>query len=242
MELRRNRILKIMLALLAALALAAPAHSQPVSWDFTFGAIYPAEMAGGVYGSAWLAANLDRHGVWQWDVAVGVGFHRRHYRDLAFVANLFIEGEGMRPVAEITFNRTMLPLMAGPVLKLSLLEINLPNLPGLGWAAKTGVDKVTSLKDTGLLLRPFVSHTILWSRESNSTAAASEKRKYRGWGGGGEIGIYFTTDDGITSTLSVLYHHVRVDRKQGSKAAALPDNRQVNLNGVAFLLTMGFGM
>lgn len=240
MELRRNRIFRIMLAWLAPLALAVPAHSQPVSWDFTFGAIYPAEMAGGVYGSAWLGTSLDRAGVWKWDLAAGAAVHRRSFRDLAFVKGN--EAAGARPAAEIDFTRTMLPLMAGPVLKLSLLEMNLPNLPGLGWAAKTGVDKVTSLKDTGLLLRPFVSHTILWSRESNGNGTASEKRRYRDWGWGGEIGIYFTTDDGTTSTLSVLYHHVSVDRKQGSEAAGLPDNRQVNLNGVAFLLTMGFGM
>lgn len=240
MKLHRNHILKVMLTWLAPLALAAPAHSQLVSWDFTFGAIYPAEMAGGVCGGAWLGTSLDRAGVWKWDFAAGAAVHRRSFRDLAFVIGE--ETAAARPVADIAFTRTMLPLMAGPVLKLSLLEMNLPNLPGLGWAAKTGVDKVTSLKDTGLLLRPFISHTMLWSRESNRTTAASERRKYRGWGGGGEIGIYFTTDDGITSTLSVLYHHVSVDRQQGSAAAGLPDNLQVHLNGVAFLLTMGFGL
>ncbi|MDZ7268902.1 MAG: hypothetical protein ONB48_14305 [candidate division KSB1 bacterium] len=240
MRIRSHNILKILPALLTPLALAAPAHSQSVNWDFTFGAIYPAHMAGGVYGGAWLGTSIDRTGVWQWDFAVGAGVHRRHYRDLAFVAGEAVTG--VRPTAEIDFTRTMLPLMAGPVLKLSLLEMNLPNLPGLGWAAKTGMDKVTSLEDTGLLLRPVVCHTILWSREANANGTPSERRQYRAWGWGAEAGVYFTTDDGITSTLSLLYHDVRVTRKQGSVVTGLPQNRRVDLNGVAFLLTMGFGM
>jgi hypothetical protein len=172
------------------------------------------------------------------DFSAGAGFHRRNYHDLTYVVGL--SNADSRPVADIDFTRTMLPMMFGPTIKISLLEMNLPNLPGIGWTAKTGVDKVTSLKDTGLLLRPYASYTMLWSDETNSTLGVSEERKYQDWGWGGEIGIYFTTDDGITSIISVLYNHASVERTKGVDESGLPNNREVKLNGVGFLLTMGF--
>lgn len=239
---QKGRVILLASFVVFSLCCRHPAHAQEpfVSFDFTLGALYPAESAGGFYFGAALHKPFAQGGAWKWELDVNGGVTRRNYRELAAVASDSVAATpNLVPAAEIDFSRTLVPVAAGFTLKLSFAELNLPNFPVIGWLSRASVIGVSGLKDAGLLLRPKAMYTFLWSEENFS--GSGDERRYEGWGWGGEIGMYLSTDNDVASTLSVLYQNTTVDRKKGRDLPLLPAAQEVKLNGLGFLFSLGLG-
>ncbi len=225
---------------------SAPAHAQEpfASFDFSFGAIYPAESAGGMYFGGALLTPFAQSGAWKWELGVSGGVSHRNYRQLAAVGSDSMPADpNLIPAAEIEFVRTLVPLSAALTLKLSFVELNLPNFPVIGWLSRTSVISVSGLKDVGILFRPKAIYTFLWSDEkfSNATTSVSDERRYEGWGWGGEFGMYISTDSDLTSTLSMIYQNATVARAEGNNLPLVPTAHEVKLDGFGFMFSLGFG-
>lgn len=221
------------------------AQAQSVMLDFKFGAFYPAELPGGLYPNFALHKTLDSDGVLKWDVGVGAGYYRRSYRDLVYVASA---SPNTVSAEQIDFTRKMTPLQIKLTMKISLVELNLPSFPGLGGIARKGMSKATDLKDLGFLIRPYAARFKLKSREANAASQQSVERIYENWGWGAEVGLYISTVQNVTTTISVLYNRARaelvqreVTEPQRVEFVGLPDAKEVKLNGYAFMLSMGWG-
>lgn len=230
-----------LLAVIAVLGLccALPqARAQSVYFDFKFGAFYPAELPGGLFPNFALHKSIDRDGVLQWDVGVGAGYYRRSYRDLAYVATAVPSA-----VEEINFTRRVVPLQIKLSMKISLIEMNLPNFPGTRTIARRGMSGATSLKDLGFVIRPYVAYFKLNSEEENPESNVSAARTYKDWGWGSEFGIYLSTVSNVTTTISVLYNRAALPREESDAVedAGLPVAEEVKLHGYGFLLSLGWG-
>lgn len=231
----------LLFILVCALFVAPSTHAQSVYFDFKFGAFYPAELPGGLYPNFALHKTLDRDGVLKWDLGIGAGYYRRSYRDLVYVANE-PPNYGVS-AAEIDFTRKILPLVAKLTMKISLVELNLPSFPGLGTIARKGMSKTTDLKDVGFLFRPYGGYFTLKSAEAKVDEQADGEAQYENWGWGTEIGIYLSTVQNVTTTISVIYNRITVDREidRANPRAGYPIASEVKLNGYAFMLSMGWG-
>jgi hypothetical protein len=66
---------------------APPAHAQEpfASFDFTFGALYPAESAGGILLGGTLLKPLMQSGALKWELGLGGGFSHRSYQKLIWM-------------------------------------------------------------------------------------------------------------------------------------------------------------
>lgn len=239
---RLYKRLSIVIACVVILAGISSAHAQSVMLDFKFGAFYPAEVPGGLFPNIALHKSIDRDGVFKWDVGVGAGYYRRSSRELVYVAS----GLGPSPTAEqIDFTRRMAPLQIKLSIKISLLEMNLPNFPGTRTIAKSGMSKATSLKDFGFVIRPYAVYFKLKSEESNEALARAATRTYNDWGWGCEAGIYVSTVDNLAATISVLYNRAKIAREGTTEAEdetpGLPSAKEVKLHGYAFMLSLGWG-
>lgn len=235
------RLRKLLLVFACVWCVAPPTHAQSVYFDFKFGAFYPADLPGGLYPNLALHKTLDSDGVLKWDIGVGTGYYRRSYRDLVYVATE-PPNNGVS-AAEIDFTRKILPLVAKLTMKISLVELNLPSIPGLGAIARKGMSKTTDLKDVGFLLRPYVGNFTLKSAEAKADEQANGEAQYENWGWGTEIGIYLSTVQNVTTTILVSYHRITVERDidRANPRAGYPVTSEVKLNGYAFMLSMGWG-
>jgi hypothetical protein len=236
-------------------AKTAYAQEPFASFDFTFGALYPAESAGGIFLGGTFLKPLVQSGALKWELGVGGGFSHRNYQRLSAIASSGQPADpGIVSAAEIDFSRTLVPVAAELSLKLSFMELNMPNFPLVGWLSRTGVKSVAGLKDVGLLFRPKAIYTFLSSDEKFSTTAAdplnpgtsvtvnvSDERRYEGWGWGGEIGMYMTTVSNTTATLAVIYQNTTLERQKGADQLFLPVNQEVDLDGFGFVFSLGFG-
>ncbi len=239
------KTMSLILALGLTFRCLPQAHAQSVLFDFKFGAFYPADLPGGLFPNLALHKTIDRDGVLKWDVGVGAGYYRRGYRELVYVAS----GLGPSPAADqIAFTRQMTPLQIKLTMKISLVELNLPNFPGLGAIARAGMSKTTDLKDIGFLIRPYAARIKLKSTEENAVLQQSAEREYENWGWGAEVGIYISTVQNVTTTISVLYNRAMVELVQREIAAptsvdtiGLPNAREIKLHGYGFMLSMGWG-
>ncbi len=219
------------------------AHAQSVYIDFKFGAFYPTKLPGGLFPNVALHKSLDRDGVLQWDVGVGAGYYRRSYRELVYVA-------GASPntpanAEEIYFKRKIVPLQIKLSMKISLIEMNLPNFPGTRSVARSGMSRATSLRDLGFIVRPYAAYFKLNSEEENPALNLSLSRAYKDWGWGSEFGMYLSAVNNVTTTISVLYNRAILQREEtdanASEGVALPSAKEVKLHGFGFLLSMGWG-
>ncbi|MEK7728417.1 MAG: hypothetical protein AAB354_08380 [candidate division KSB1 bacterium] len=240
------RLKQLLFAIACALYIVPAAHAQSVWLDFKFGAFYPTELRGGLYPNLALHKSIDRDGVLKWDIGVGAGYYHRSYRELAYVAS------GMpntTSAEQIDFTRKMMPLQIKLTMKISLVELNLPSFPGLGAIARKGMSKTTDLKDIGFLLRPYAARFKITSTEENAALQQSAEREYENWGGGAEVGIYISTVQNVTTTISVLYNRATAERTQLDElnslsevdSVGLPTAKKVRLNGYSFMLSMGWG-
>ena len=213
--------------------------------DFKFGAFYPAELSGGLFPNLALHKTLDSEGVLKWDVGAGIGYYRRSYRELTYVASA---SPNNISAEQIDFTRTMLPLQIKLTMKISLVELNLPSFPGLGGIARKGMSKATDLKDLGFLIRPYAARFKLDSAEENRVSQSNAAREYKNWGWGVEVGLYISTVQNVTTTISVLYNRANVELvqrevavSQSAESIGLPSTKEVKLNGYGFMLSMGWG-
>ncbi len=251
----RRLILASIFLLQAIPAIPARAQEPFASFDFIFGAIYPAESAGGIYLAGKLLKPVTQTGALKWELGAGGGFSHRDYQRLSAVRSANASADpNIIPAAVIDFSRTLVPVTLELSLKVSFMELNLPNFPLVGWLSRTSVKSVSGLKDVGILLRPKAIYTFLWSDEKFSNAiadpsnpgtpvtiTASDERRYEGWGWGGEIGMYITTVSDVTSTLSVIYQNATVERQKGENTLLLPFNQEVDLDGFGFVFSLGLG-
>ncbi len=240
----RLKTISLLIAFGVAFCFLPQAHAQSICFDFKFGAFYPAELPGGLYPNIALHKTLDSDGVLKWDIGVGAGYYRRSYRELVYVASV----AQTNAAEQIDFTRKTTPLQIKLTMKFSLVELNLPSIPGLGAIARKGMSKTTDLKDIGFLLRPYAARFKITSTEENSALQQSAEREYEKWGGGAEVGIYLTTVQNFTTTISVLYNRARVERVNreitapaSNEILGLPREQELNLNGYAFMLSMGWG-
>lgn len=241
---QRLKMLVACAAFTLAFGLSTQAQAQSVYLDFKFGAFYPNELPGGLYPNFALHKTLDGDGVLKWDLGVGVGYYRRSYRELVYVAS----ASQPNAAEQIGFTRKMTPLHIKLTMKISLVELNLPSIPGLGAIARKGMSKTTDLKDIGFLLRPYAARFKITSTEESGALQQSAEREYVKWGGGAEVGIYLTTVQNMTTTISVLYNRATAELVQrevtmpaNSDFIGLPNAREVKLHGYAFMLSMGWG-
>ncbi len=241
---QRLKILSLFAAFVFAFCFLPHAHAQSVYLDFKFGAFYPNELPGGLYPNLALHKTLDNDGVFKWDLGVGAGYYRRSYRELVYVAS----ATQTNAAEQIDFTRKMTPLHLKLTMKISLIEMNLPSFPGARSIARKGMAKTTDLKDLGFLLRPYAARFKITSTEENGALQQSVEREYENWGWGAEIGIYLTTEQNMTATISVLYNRATAELAQrevftpaNSDFSGLPSAREVKLHGYAFMLSIGWG-
>jgi hypothetical protein len=239
------RFKHLFFALACALFIAPSTHAQSVYFDFKFGAFYPAELPGGLYPNFALHKTLDSDGVLKWDVGIGAGYYRRSYRDLVYVASA---SPNTVAAEQIDFTRKMMLLQIKLTMKISLVELNLPSFPGLGGIARKGMSTATDLKDLGFLIRPYAVRFKLDSEEENRVSQSNAVREYKNWGWGAEFGLYISTVQNVTTTISVLYNRASAELVQREIAApasvefiGLPNAKEVKLNGYGFMLSMGWG-
>ena len=235
----------LLFILVCALFVAPSTHAQSVYFDFKFGAFYPADLPGGLNPNLALHKTLDSDGVLKWDVGVGAGYYRRSYDELVYVA---AQNPNETAAEQIAFTRKMMPLQLKLTLKFSLVELNLPSLPGLGSIARKGMSKTTDLQDLGFLLRPYAARYKITSTETNGRLQQSREREYENWGWGAEVGVYLSTVQNVTTTISVLYNRANAEMVQGESTTpasgeliGLPSAKEVKLNGYAFMLSLGWG-
>lgn len=218
------------------------ARAQSAVLDFSFGAIYPAEMAGGLYPGVTLHKTLKKRGVLQMDLGVGVAYYQRNYSDLATVEPYLNPSSGTAlPFAEVKFSRKLTPISFKPTFKISFIERSLPKLRPVRGAARAGMESTSDIKDTGVFLRPHVSYFRLSSEESNEVNNSSISRTYKDWGWGSELGFYLTMTNKVTTSISVLYNRAALDREENEEPAGLPVDTVIKLSGVGFLLSVGMG-
>lgn len=218
------------------------ARAQSVVLDFSFGAIYPAETAGGLYPGVTLHKTIKKRGVLQMDLGVGVAYYHRNYSDLATVEPYLNPNSSTAlPFAEVKFSRKLTPISFNPTFKISFIERSLPKLRPVRGAARAGMESTSDIKDTGVFLRPHVSYYRLSSEESNEVNSSSVSRTYKGWGWGSELGFYLTMTNKVTTSISVLYNRAALDREENEEPAGLPVDAVVKLHGVGFLLSVGVG-
>lgn len=218
------------------------ARAQSVVLDFSFGAIYPAETAGGLYPGVTLHKTIKKRGVLQMDLGVGVAYYQRNYSDLAAVEPYLNPNSGTAlPFAEIKFSRRLVPISFKTTFKISFIERSLPKLRPVRGAARAGMESTSDIKDTGVFLRPHVSYYRLSSEESNEVNSSSISRTYKDWGWGSELGLYLTMTNKVTTSISVLYNRAALDREENEEPAGLPVDAVVKLSGVGFLLSVGMG-
>lgn len=218
------------------------ARAQSAVLDFSFGAIYPAETAGGLYPGVTLHKTIKKRGVLQMDLGVGVAYYHRNYSDLAIVEPYLNPNSGSTlPFAEVKFMRKLVPISFKTTFKISFIERSLPKLRPVRGAARAGMESTSDIKDTGIFLRPHVSYYRLSSEESNEVNGGSISRTYKDWGWGSELGFYLTMTNKVTTSISVLYNRAALDRKESEEPAGLPIDAVVKLNGVGFLLSIGMG-
>lgn len=238
---------KLNLSVIALLTFAhfcgpSNARAQSVVLDFSSGAIYPAETAGGLYPGVTLHKTIKKRGVLQIDIGVGAAYYKRNYSDLAVVAPYLDPSAGTTlPFAEVKFTRKLVPISFKPTFKISFIERSLPRLRPVRGAARAGMESTSDIKDTGVFLRPHVSYFRLSSEESNAVNSTSISRTYKDWGWGSELGFYLTMTNKVTTSISVLYNRAALDREENEEPGGLPVDTVVTLNGVGFLLSVGMG-
>ncbi|MDL1879173.1 hypothetical protein FBQ85_29010 [Cytophagia bacterium CHB2] len=218
------------------------ARAQSVVLDFSFGAIYPAQTAGGLYPGVTLHKTIKKRGVLQMDLGVGAAYYQRNYSDLAIVEPYLNPNSGSAlPFAEVKFSRKLVPISFKPTFKISFIERSLPKLRPVRGAARAGMESTSDIKDTGVFLRPHVSYYRLSSEESNEVNSSSISRTYKDWGWGSELGFYLTMTNKVSTSISVLYNRAALDREENEEPAGLPVDTVVKLHGVGFLLSVGMG-
>lgn len=218
------------------------ARAQSVVLDFSFGAIYPAQTAGGLYPGVMLHKTIKKRGVLQMDLGVGAAYYQRNYSDLAIVEPYLNPNSGSAlPFAEVKFSRKLVPISFKPTFKISFIERSLPKLRPVRGAARAGMESTSDIKDTGVFLRPHVSYYRLSSEESNEVNSSSISRTYKDWGWGSELGFYLTMTNKVSTSISVLYNRAGLDREENEEPAGLPVDSMVKLHGVGFLLSVGMG-
>lgn len=218
------------------------ARAQSVVLDFSFGAIYPAQTAGGLYPGVTLHKTIKKRGVLQMDLGVGAAYYQRNYSDLAIVEPYLNPNSGSAlPFAEVKFSRKLVPISFKPTFKISFIERSLPKLRPVRGAARAGMESTSDIKDTGVFLRPHVSYYRLSSEESNEVNSSSISRTYKDWGWGSELGFYLTMTNKVSTSISVLYNRAALDREENEEPAGLPVDSMVKLHGVGFLLSVGMG-
>lgn len=238
---------KLTLSVIAILAFAnlcgpSNARAQSVVLDFSFGAIYPAQTAGGLYPGVTLHKTIKKRGVLQMDLGVGVAYYHRNYSDLAAVEPYLNPSSGTAlPFAAVKFSRKLVPISFKPTFKISFIERSLPKLRPVRGAARAGMESTSDIKDTGVFLRPHVSYYRLSSEESNEVNSSSVSHTYKDWGWGSELGFYLTMTNKVTTSISVLYNRAALDREENEEPAGLPVDSMVKLHGVGFLLSVGVG-
>lgn len=238
---------KLTLSVIAILAFAnlcgpSNARAQSVVLDFSFGAIYPAQTAGGLYPGVTLHKTIKKRGVLQMDLGVGAAYYRRNYSDLAIVEPYLSPSSGTAlSFAEVKFSRKLVPISFKPTFKISFIERSLPKLRPVRGAARAGMESTSDIKDTGVFLRPHVSYYRLSSEESNEVNSSSISRMYKDWGWGSELGFYLTMTNKVSTSISVLYNRAALDREENEEPAGLPVDTVIKLNGVGFLLSVGMG-
>lgn len=218
------------------------ARAQSVVLDFSFGAIYPAQTAGGLYPGVTLHKTIKKRGVVQMDLGVGAAYYQRNYSDLTIVEPYLNPNSGSPlPFAEVKFSRKLVPISFKPTFKISFIERSLPKLRPVRGAARAGMESTSDIKDTGVFLRPHVSYFRLSSEESNEVNSSSISRTYKDWGWGSELGFYLTMTNKVSTSISVLYNRAALDREENEEPAGLPVDSMVKLHGVGFLLSVGMG-
>ncbi|MGH1364201.1 MAG: hypothetical protein ACRBF0_11625 [Calditrichia bacterium] len=210
------------------------AHDKSQYVDISYGASYSNVFPVADYWGIFYYQVLSGEGEVRADIGLGGFFFNEKYTSFDYVLAPSEPTDSFTEIAELNYNRFLVPLSVRLTLRASLFDIGINNN-----FLESGIRTHSVIEDFGVLIRPSYTYNILKSKIKNpDTDAVIEQNSYgNGWNL--ETGLYLQLDNGFSIAVSALYGKTLLKDEDAEEVFRLPLEKRIESSGMSYLATFG---